>query len=94
MMMIDLQVDCGRLDPLVVSGEIGVVEFPESSEIHIGYKRYGQKPGQFTYEWLVEWLDVSEVANLIEALQFILDHRIEIVSSDECIECQAEGINQ
>ena len=74
---IDIDIAGERIDNLVVSAEIGEVEYPDSSPISIGYKIF-KKPRHFEYQWLVEWMDMDEVVRLRDALDFILQHRVEI----------------
>ena len=74
---IDIDIAGERIDNLVVSAEIGEVEYPDSSPISIGYKIF-KKPPHFEYHWLVEWMDMDEVVRLRDALDFILQHRVEI----------------
>ena len=93
MTYMELHVEGERINPIVVGGDIGFVEWPDSSPINIGYKVY-EDVGRFKYEWLVEWLSMDEVVDLIEALQFIVDHRVEAVESDVCLECQQEEVKE
>jgi hypothetical protein len=86
-MNIEIDVIGERPNPLVVIGEIGVVDDPDNMPITIAQRIYGGKPGIFRYERLVEWLDVDELVSLREALDFIIDHRIEVVGDDVCIDC-------
>lgn len=84
-MNIDIDIVGERPDGLVVSAEIGYVDDPEAYPISIGQKVFDGSPGKFTYKWLIEWMDLYEVAALRDALTFIIDHRIEMV----CAECEA-----
>lgn len=75
-MHIDIDIMGERIDNLVVSAEIGEVDYPDSSPICIGYKIF-KKPKHFEYRWIVEWMDMDEASQLRDALDYVLSNRIE-----------------
>lgn len=71
---IDYQILSERVDPLVLSSAIGSDCYRDSDPIGLAYKVY-EKPGQFKYKWIVEWMNMDELRSLRDGCQFILDHR-------------------
>lgn len=87
-MHVNIDIIGERADALVVSTEIGLVDFPDDNPISIGYKKFQGSPGRFEYQWVIEWMDLGEVVQLRDALDFIIDHRIEL--ADACTACAGE----
>ena len=56
----------------------------------IGRKKFGKKPGTFTYQWVATDLMKEDLYELVQAILFVIDHMPD--EPDVCDECVAEQV--
>ena len=75
MLNFDIAIGSERVNDLIVSFDT------MSQDIFIGYKEF-KKPGEFKYDWIIQYMDKQEALDLASALLFAVDHM-----PDECAVC-------
>jgi hypothetical protein len=68
-MNIEIEVETAFDRPLVVSATV----LPDVAEAYIGFKKY-KKPGEFKYEWILQYLSQDDLYELAKGILFVADH--------------------